>query len=103
MHTAAIIAILVCLDTATPQNLSDECKFLLNKSIAKMEQFDTKEPADKAAMVEDAKKSVFLFLEIKCRAVKESKECNESGFKYGAILWNAIINAASELRKSHTA
>lgn len=103
MHTAAIVAILVCLDTATPQGLADECKYLLNSAVTKMEQFDTKEPAVKAKMVDDAKKSVSLFLETKCKAVKEDKECNKSGFKYAAVLWNAIIDAASELRKSHTA
>jgi hypothetical protein len=103
MHTAAIVAILVCLDTTGAQGLADECKYLLNSAIHKMEQFDTQSPTVKAEMVEDTKKSVKLFLDTKCKTAKEGSACQEAGFKYGAILWNAIIDSASELRKSHTA
>ncbi len=103
MHSAAIVAILVCLETVGPPDFSEECKYFLNSAVQKMENYDTLDAPKKVTAVEDTKKAVKTFVHLKCQDVKENKECESTGFSYGAVLWNAILDAAQELRKSHTA
>lgn len=105
MTNSAAVAILVCLEFVTPQGFDENCQQMVNRAVRQMEQFDTLPEAVRALEEKRVSNQALLHVHGVCQDHPKEKqeECMKAGLGLAKMIWDGIIGAAAELRKSHTA
>lgn len=105
MTNSAAIAILICLEFVQPKGFDENCQTMVERAIPHMEQFDLLPKEQQAKEERRVSHMALLHVQGVCQQHKPEvqEECIKSGLSLAKMIWDGILAAAAELRKSHTA